>query len=410
MNSDDDFGPFVGPLDAPPSPKAVSSRTQFLEEAKASTDRNRRAILDELLAHEDDPLYFHHCHPAPPIASTPTVHPEQSPPAKDSWFSSLHDRVPSPPKTLPFARSFFSLRHANTAPPAASSPSLKPDVSPFAQHVFVPIPGAPGFKPEEYDWDKGFSAELEHEAQIADNTNEPLDPTIFRSQSPAELESIKRNTTLPPSIGDYIEKKSGKVDLVGRRISTVPVLTSPLADKIHRHLPALPRLAKSWSLIYSLDQHGISLKTLYSNCETATAAALRSRSRIHGMLLVVKDSDSTIFGTWMSDGLRMSRGKEGYYGSGESFLWKWLENEGEVRIYKWTGRNNYFALCEPGFISFGGGDGAYGLYLDDTLYEGTSARSMTFDNEVLCSTLGPRLAGGAVGFECVGVEVWSVVS
>lgn len=55
-------------------------------------------------------------------------------------------------------------------------------------------------------------------------------------------------------------------------------------------------------------------------------------------------------------------------------------------------------------------DGAYGLYLDDTLYEGTSARSMTFDNEVLCSTLGPRLAGGAVGFECVGVEVWSVVS
>lgn len=73
---------------------------------------------------------------------------------------------------------------------------------------------------------------MEHEAQIADNTNEPLDPTIFRSQSPAELESIKRNTTLPPSIGDYIEKKSGKVDLVGRRISTVPVLTSPLADKV----------------------------------------------------------------------------------------------------------------------------------------------------------------------------------
>lgn len=55
-------------------------------------------------------------------------------------------------------------------------------------------------------------------------------------------------------------------------------------------------------------------------------------------------------------------------------------------------------------------DGSYGLYLDDTLFQGTSARSITFANEILCSDTGPRLAGGAVGFECVGVEVWSVVS
>jgi hypothetical protein len=53
-------------------------------------------------------------------------------------------------------------------------------------------------------------------------------------------------------------------------------------------------------------------------------------------------------------------------------------------------------------------DGSYGLYLDDTLYEGTSARSITFANDVLCSASGPRLAGGAIGFECVGVEVWGI--
>jgi hypothetical protein len=236
MISDDDFGPFVGPLDAASSPQRPSLRSQFLEQAKANTDRNRKAVLDELLAHEDDPLYFHrptHCHPAPPIASTPTVRTEQSPPTKDSWISSLHDHIPTSPTTLPFSRSFFSLRNAHTAPPSTSG-SRKSTASPFAQHVFVPIPGAPGFKPDEYDWDKGFSAELEREAKMADGgslASRQDEQTILRSQSLEEFESVKSNTP-PPSMGEYIEKKSGRVDLVGRRISTVPVLTSPLADKV----------------------------------------------------------------------------------------------------------------------------------------------------------------------------------
>lgn len=39
-----------------------------------------------------------------------------------------------------------------------------------------------------------------------------------------------------------------------------------------------------------------------------------------------------------------------------SFLWKYLGDDvGDVKIFKWTGRNGYVALCEPGFISFGGG-------------------------------------------------------
>jgi hypothetical protein len=37
--------------------------------------------------------------------------------------------------------------------------------NPFATHSFTQIAGAPGFKPNEYDWDKGFSEELERELQ-----------------------------------------------------------------------------------------------------------------------------------------------------------------------------------------------------------------------------------------------------
>ncbi len=76
-------------------------------------------------------------------------------------------------------------------------------------------------------------------------------------------------------------------------------------------------------------------------------------------------------------------------------------------MYKTTGRNDYIALCEPDYLSFGGGDGLYGLYVDKGLLEGSSAWCLTFGNDVLCS-LGRMRKGGAVPFECVGLEVWHV--
>jgi len=183
------------------------------------------------------------------------------------------------------------------------------------------------------------------------------------------------------------------VKLVGRKDITSPVLTVELADMIRPHFPALARLPRSWSLLYSLDQHGISLKTLYSRCE----------DHLSGMLLVMKDSDDAVFGAWMGEGIHPSKGS--YFGSGESFLWQLKSNNG-LKVFKWTGKNDYFALCESDYISFGGGEGRYGLYLDDTLSDGSSANCPTFDNEPLCSP-GPR-QGGSVRFECVGLEVWGV--
>ena len=124
------------------------------------------------------------------------------------------------------------------------------------------------------------------------------------------------------------------------------------------------------------------------------------------------------------------------------FLWK--ASSDEVRVFNWTGKNDYVALCEPESISFGGGcdtvlfflpcfplpapnlsvlasnllfchrDGHYGLYLDETLYEGSSARCPTFDNDPLCTAYTSSSEGGdgsdagAATFECVGLEVWGV--
>ena len=51
-------------------------------------------------------------------------------------------------------------------------------------------------------------------------------------------------------------------------------------------------------------------------------------------------------------------------------------------------------------------DGHYGLYLDDSLIDGSSAPCLTFDNQPLCSP-GPK-KGETVSFECVGLEVWDI--
>jgi len=229
-------------------------------------------------------------------------------------------------------------------------------------------------------------------------------------------------------IGAFMEKKSGNLDLKGRKASTEPVLSQNLAILLRPHLPALSRLPRSWTLVYSLDQHGISLNTLYTRCEEASSP---SRAvPVHptkadgvglgtrGVLLIIKDDatgaagdekDEGVFGAWIADGEGFGMGKKGgkgYFGGGESFLWKYAQ--GTLKVYKTTGRNNYVALCEPGYISFGGGDGHYGLYLDDTLYDGSSAPCPTFDNEPLCSP-GPKKAGtDTVEFECVGLEVWGM--
>lgn len=107
-------------------------------------------------------------------------------------------------------------------------------------------------------------------------------------------------------------------------------------------------------------------------------------------------------------------------------------------MYRWTGVNTYVAMCETNSVSFGGGDGHPGLWLDGALFDGSSARCPTFANDILCGAPRPRslsppvrqggngdvpadllgafeaLSTGTPGkvktesFECVGVEAWLI--
>ncbi|KAJ5703814.1 hypothetical protein N7493_010952 [Penicillium malachiteum] len=72
------------------------------------------------------------------------------------------------------------------------------------------------------------------------------------------------------------------------------------------------------------------------------------------------------------------------------------------KAFPYSGVNDYMMFCETGFLSLGGGDGHYGLWVDSGLEKGVSASSQTFGNE--------PLSDEGVKFDILGVEVWYVGS
>ncbi|KAL4897728.1 hypothetical protein BDV59DRAFT_168446 [Aspergillus ambiguus] len=70
------------------------------------------------------------------------------------------------------------------------------------------------------------------------------------------------------------------------------------------------------------------------------------------------------------------------------------------KAFPYSGVNDYMMFCETGFLSLGGGDGRYGLWMDSSLEKGVSSGCQTFGNEPL-SDEGDK-------FDILGVEVWYV--
>ena len=70
------------------------------------------------------------------------------------------------------------------------------------------------------------------------------------------------------------------------------------------------------------------------------------------------------------------------------------------KAFPYSGMNDFMIYCTPEFLSVGGGDGHYGLWLDDTLDNGISEACPTFGNEPL-SEEGKK-------FEILGLEIWYV--
>ncbi|KAJ2801797.1 oxidation resistance protein 1 [Coemansia helicoidea] len=216
-------------------------------------------------------------------------------------------------------------------------------------------------------------------------SQESLEPSLSlssASDASGELSAATREAMDTPLVAGQAQtpaprkQKPRPVQLLGRESGTPKAMTETVAGQLRPALPVEQRLAKSWRLVYSMDQHGISMHTMLERCAGEKA-----------LVLAVKDTTNRVFGAFLSETLRLS---PAFYGQGTSFLWKAFRASPEsrkknaVRCFRYTGENEYFILCDPGFVAVGGGRGKFGLWLKADFLHGSSAHCPTFNNQPLC--------------------------
>ncbi|XP_046758917.1 TLD domain-containing protein 2 isoform X7 [Gallus gallus] len=148
------------------------------------------------------------------------------------------------------------------------------------------------------------------------------------------------------------------------------------------HLPTRLR-QQPWSLLYCTARDGFSLRTLYRCTSQLSSPAL----------LLIRDTEAQAFGAFSTSPIHVS---SGFYGTGETFLFSFSP---ELKVFRWTGRNNFFLKGDVDMLMVGAGSGKFGLWLDGDLHHGGSCPCETFNNE----SLSPR------GEFCVrDLEVWGL--
>jgi len=443
--------------DAPVSeePKVLDLRDveRRLDEQRRSREARDREATDTAAAVASAAAAPDAAEPITIASATSPSHPRppESPLRTGSWSDTLW-------------RTWSSFRQPGVergldASPAPTAGSSGTDSSPaFAEHAHrrrrpsvvgdprahVPIAGAPAFDPRQHmhRWNTGdWSLDAQEEAR-------------------------RQGNPIP-------------VVLTGRRDDTDVVCEPWHAARIQAALPRRLRLGRTWRLIYSVDQHGSSLSTLYdrvarakhpSQRGTVTAALsagdswMRGSSTaaqqaalgggsapVHvgggvsladaGLVVAIRDDEDNVFGAYVNEQLRPT---SHYYGNGECFLWKTvrrrlpqppsesagiasndddLHPELALEVFRWTGKNDYMVLTEAHYLSVGGGDGRYGLWVDSALENGTSAPCPAYNNPILCNAQpsepldllsGDEDQGSAPStpragrFQCIGLEVWAV--
>ncbi|KAL2332766.1 hypothetical protein Fmac_013979 [Flemingia macrophylla] len=183
-----------------------------------------------------------------------------------------------------------------------------------------------------------------------------------------------------------------RVEPVTVPLVDLPEISEPsvlLSDSIRNVLyVSLPPLihGRKWLLLYSTWRHGISLSTLYR----------RSMLWPGLSLLVVGDKKGAVFGSMVEAPLKSSSKKK-YQGTNNTFVF--TDISGHPVIYRPTGVNRYFTLCNTDYLAIGGG-GHFALYLDGDLLNGSSSVSETYGNPCLANSQ---------DFEVKEVELWGFV-
>lgn len=276
-----------------------------------------------------------------------------------------------------------------------------------------------------------------------------------QSTSQNSINNRSRESSLPPLY---------RLNLNGYKSSTKHrLLDDELANNIRNLLPPRLQLFDDWDLVYSFEQNGISLNTLYNNSNlesqlqnhrkkkeekgfgdsvvksmvtSSSTSYGREIRRPQGYVMIIRDEKKNKFGCYINENLKPVESKR-YYGNGECFLWKVESNnvinlnhgtskdsnneeksssssskkeqDTRFKAYMYTGINDNIIFSNHNFIAIGSSNGQNGLWIDKSLYKGVSYPCETFGNEIL-NIKNPDSSIKLGHFEIMDLEIWRIGS
>lgn len=323
----------------------------------------------------------------------------------------------------------------------------------------------PPLQPPQPNYQNSFMSTLSYFTEPVSYTVKGLVRRLSEDEAPTPLAralSANYNGSMTdPTLGVYHPPQAPKrrkspfqpppltpLTLTGYKPGTAgraKLLRKAVAEEIRLLLPPRLQLMDNWKLIYSVEQNGSTLSTLYGISD-------RYRGKRGGFVVVVRDSTGGTFGAYLSEA---PKPQPHYFGNGECFLWRafvlpaipdlldlppppsadtthaqrmttiGVARNGSsaslaslnvpngtnghangtatperirFKAFPYTGENDFQIYCQPDYLSVGGGDGHYGLWLDQSLSNGVSDTCQTFGNE--------QLSDEGSKFEVMGVELW----
>ncbi|KAF9144069.1 oxidation resistance protein 1 [Linnemannia schmuckeri] len=130
--------------------------------------------------------------------------------------------------------------------------------------------------------------------------------TNTNSAGLSSASGLPSNVSTPLTVREDQLNKMPALQLLERNADTDPVLDVETAHQIRLELPRKLRNATKWNLVYSSDQHGISMTTLFHRCKGKGP-----------MVLALKDTTDAVFGAFVTEELKPNLT---YYGTGEWYF------------------------------------------------------------------------------------------
>lgn len=187
------------------------------------------------------------------------------------------------------------------------------------------------------------------------------------------------------------------------------LLNEEMVHELRSLMPIRIKLYKTWTLLYSKEENGTSLGTLYRCCQKDYDEYRYKKQNFsrNGYLLIVQDMKDGIFGVYTDEPFHPLANNK-FYGNGESFLWRIEESKNYKGTYTFEGFPfqdiNYFVVySDKDMLRIGGGgssNGGAGLWIDDMLQTGGTNPCKTFNNPVLSKQ-------GTI-FHIKALEVWKI--